>query len=502
MRVDAMLPSHRCSMGVPGLDTVLLGGLPSGHLYLLEGQPGSGKTTLSLQFLMEGVRKGESCLYVTLSETATELREVASSHGWDLHGIDLFELSSVEAVLGEGRSQSVFHSWEVELGETIRLIKQEVERIEPKRVVFDSLSELRLLAQDQFRYRRQVLALKQFFSPRNATVILVDDLTSAGGGRDMQLHSICHGVISLERFALEFGAARRRLQVQKVRGAAFIAGYHDLSIRTGGVEVYPRLVASDHHVEFVNQPMLSGVRHLDELVGGGFLRGTCTLLTGPAGTGKTTLALQYIGEACARGERCQIYEFDERIGTLLRRAETMGLDLQGYMEKGLLHIYQANPAEMSPGEFAWHVTRAVQDKRCSMVVIDSLNGYLSAMPEEKHLLLQMHELLAFLNQSGVTTFLINPQIGLIGMMDADQLNVSYIADTVVLFRFFEANGRIRKAISVVKNRSGKHEDTIRELHIDSQGLRVGEPLTSFRGVLSGVPEFIGNGKPLMESRDA
>jgi len=496
-----MFQPRRCRLGVPGLDTILHGGLPQGRLYLLEGQPGSGKTTISLQFLREGAREGDRCLYITLSETAEELREVASSHGWDLQGIDLFELSSVEGVLGEGRNQSVFHSWEVELGETIRLIKAEIERFEPNRVVFDSLSELRLLAQDPLRYRRQVLALKQFFSPRNTTVLFIDDLTSEGRDRDTHLHSISHGVISLERFALEFGASRRRLQVQKMRGSTFIAGYHDLNILTGGVEVYPRLVAAEHHVDFENSPALSGVPHLDALMGGGFFRGTSTLLTGPAGTGKTTLALQYIGAACARGERCHVYEFDERIGTLIKRAEAMGVDLSGLMKEGLLTITQIDPAEMSPGEFAWRVVRAVQEERCTMVVIDSLNGYLSAMPQEKHLLLQMHELLAFLNQSGVTTFLINPQFGLVGSLDTGQLNVSYIADAVILFRFFEAQGRIRKAISVIKNRSGKHEDTIRELHIDSQGLRVGEALADFRGVLTGAPEFVGDSGPLLEDRD-
>ncbi|WP_201315929.1 ATPase domain-containing protein [Dyella sp. EPa41] len=497
-----MPTSRRCRIGVAGLDTILHGGLPAGRLYLLEGQPGAGKTTLSLQFLLEGVRESERCLYVTLSETAEELREVAASHGWDLQGVDLFELSTIEEVLGENRNQSVFHSWEVELGETIRLIKQEVERLEPTRIVFDSLSELRLLAQDPLRYRRQVLALKQFFAPRNATVLFIDDLTSEGRDRDTHLHSISHGVISLERFTLEFGASRRRLQVQKMRGATFIAGYHDINILTGGVEVYPRLVAAGHHVEFANLPALSGVAHLDALMGGGFLRGTSTLLIGPAGTGKTTLALQYVGAACERGERCQVYEFDERIDTLLKRAEAMEVNLKKHIENGLLEIMQIDPAEMPPGEFASHVFRAVQERQCTMVVIDSLNGYLSAMPQEKHLLLQMHELLAFLNQSGVTTFLINPQYGLVGSMDAGQINVSYIADAVILFRFFEARGRIRKAISVIKNRSGKHEDTIRELFIDSRGLRVGEPLDNFRGVLTGTPEFLGKSGPLMENRDA
>lgn len=497
-----MASTQRCSLGIPGLDTILHGGLPQGRLYLIEGQPGSGKTTLSLQFLMEGVSKGESCLYITLSETTAELKEVATSHGWDLNGIDIFELSSVEEVLGEERNQSIFHSWEVELGETIRLIKQEVERLNPKRVVFDSLSELRLLAQDPLRYRRQVLALKQFFSPRNMTVFFVDDLSSDRRNRDTHLHSISHGVISLERFAMEFGASRRRLQVQKMRGATFIAGYHDLNIQTGGIEVYPRLIAANHHVAFPSQPTPSGIPHLDDLMGGGFLRGTSTLLTGPAGTGKTTLALQYVRAACARGERCHVYEFDERIGTLISRSEAMGVDLSRFIEQGLLSITQVDPAEMSPGEFAWRVFKAVQDDKCGMVVIDSLNGYLSAMPQEKHLLLQMHELLSFLNQSGVTTFLINPQFGLVGSMDTGQINASYIADAVILFRFFEAHGRIRKAISVIKNRIGKHEDTIRELFIDSKGLRVGQPLSNFRGVLTGTPEFVGDSGPLLENRDA
>lgn len=499
-----MSSSTRCSTGNPGLDIVLHGGLPQGHLYLLEGQPGSGKTTLSLQFLLDGVRRGERCLYITLSETADELIEVAASHGWSLDGIELFDLSSVEDVLGNDRNQSVLHSWEVELGETIRLIQQKIEQSSPKRVVFDSLSELRLLAQDSLRYRRQVLALKQFFSPRSITVLLTDDLTGGRTARDTQLHSLSHGVISLERFTLEFGAARRRLQVQKLRGATFIAGYHDLTIQTGGVEVYPRLIASEHQAAFSGEAITSGIAQLDALVGGGILRGTSTLLTGPAGTGKTTLALQYIAAACARGENCHLYEFDERVGTLFNRARSMGIDLEPCVQKGLLNVVQIDPAEMAPGEFAWHVSQAVQKQACKMVVIDSLNGYLAAMPEEKQLILQMHELLAFLSHSGVTTFLINPQFGLVGSMDTGPLSVSYIADAVVLFRFFEAGGRIRKAISVIKNRSGKHEETIRELRIDSRGLQVGEPLVDFQGVLTGTPEFIGKASShsLLESRNA
>ncbi|SEO32159.1 circadian clock protein KaiC [Luteibacter sp. UNC138MFCol5.1] len=495
------MPPKRVSTGTSGLDTILGGGLPANRLYLLEGQPGSGKTTLSLSYLLDGLAKGESCLYVTLSETADELAEVAEAHGWSLEGLHLFELASAEAVLGDGRQQSVLHPWEMELDGTVRLIQTEVERTNPSRIVFDSLSELRLLAQDPLRYRRQVLALKQFFAPRNITVMLVDDLTGEGGGRDAHLHSLCHGVISLERLTLDFGAARRRLQVQKLRGVDFMAGYHDLAIRTGGLEVYPRLIASAYHAPFVGEPVLSGIAELDELLGGGPLRGTSTLLTGPAGSGKTNLALQYVAEACRRGEACAIFEFDERTGTLLTRAESLGLDLRPHIESGLLTLRQMDPAAISPGEFAWTIRRAVEDG-CRILVIDSLNGYFTSMPQEKQLMLQVHELLSFLNQNGVSTILIHPQHGLVGSMSVGDINVSYMADTVILFRFFEAQGRIRKAISVIKNRSGAHEDTIRELRVDDHGLRLSAPLDQFRGVLTGTPQFVGAADALLEQRGA
>jgi circadian clock protein KaiC len=495
-----MTTSSKASTGIAGLDAILHGGLPLNRLYLLEGQPGSGKTTLALQYLREGVRLGERCLYVTLSETTDELVEVAASHGWTLDGIELFELASAEAVLGDGRHQSVLHPWEMELDGTVRLIQAEVERIQPTRVVFDSLSELRLLAQDALRYRRQVLALKQFFAPRSVTVILVDDLTGEGGERDAHLHSLCHGVLSLERFTLDFGAARRRMQVQKLRGVNFVAGYHDLSLLTGGMKIYPRLIASDHHAPFLAEPVASGIAELDGLLGGGPLRGTTTLVTGPAGVGKTNVTLQYVGAALRRGERCCVYEFDERIGTLLTRSRALGNDLQPYIESGLLELIQLDPADISPGEFAWMIREAVEERDCKMLVIDSLNGYVSSMPQEKQLTLQLHEVLSYLSQKGVTTFLINPQHGLVGTMSTGSLNVSHLADTIILFRFFEARGRIRKAISIIKNRGGAHEDTIRELRIDAQGLRLGEPLENFRGVLTGTPEFSGSGESLLEDR--
>lgn len=497
-----MTPPSRTTTGIAGLDSILEGGLPTNRLYLLEGQPGSGKTTLALQYLREGVRLGERCLYITLSETTDELTEVAASHGWTLDGIDLFELAAAEEVLGDGRHQSVLHPWEMELDGTVRLIQAEVERIKPSRVVFDSLSELRLLAQDPLRYRRQVLALKQFFAPRRVTVFLVDDLTGEAGARDAHLHSLCHGVISLERFTLEFGAARRRIQVQKLRGVNFNAGYHDIALRTGGLEVYPRLIASRHHAPFVGEPVPSGLEGLDRLLGGGPLRGTSTLLTGPAGCGKTNVTLQYLGAALRRGERCCVYQFDERIGTLLTRSRALGNDLQPHIDSGLLELVQVDPADIAPGEFAWNVRQAVEERDCRMLVIDSLNGYMSSMPEEKQLLLQLHEVLSYLNQKGVATFLVNPQHGLVGTMSTGSLDVSYIADTIVLFRFFEARGRIRKAISVIKNRGGAHEDTIRELRIDDQGLRLSAPLDNFRGVLTGTPEFEGAGESLLEDRSA
>ncbi len=495
-----MSEGKRISTGTPGLDLVLRGGLTPGRIYLLEGAPGSGKTTLGLQFLMEGVRSGERCLYVTLSETSEELSSIVASHGWSLEGIDLFELSSAEAILGDGRQQTVLHPWEVELGATVDLIEKRVEETNPQRVVFDSLSELRLLAQDPLRYRRQVLSLKQYFAGRNITVVLVDDLTGEHGERDAHLHSISHGVITLERRTLDFGGARRQLQVQKMRGLEFASGYHDVNIERGGLEVFPRLVASEHYSPFVGEPVPSGIPELDLLLGGGPTRGSSVLLTGPAGAGKSSIALKYALTACARGENATVYEFDERIGTLLARTRSMGDDPDSPMAAGCLKVLQVDPAEMAPNEFAWMVRREVEDRGVKVIVIDSLNGYMAAMSEERQLVLQLHELLSYLNQQGVLTLLVNPQHGLVGTMSTGQLNISYVADVVFLFRFFEAGGRLRKAISILKNRSGGHEDSIRELRIDSQGIRLGTPLTDFRGVLTGTPEYLGEIGPLMESR--
>lgn len=491
----------RASTGSPGLDDVLGGGLVANRLYLLEGASGSGKTTLALQFLLEGVARGESCLYVTLSETSEEMWLVAQSHGWTLDGMALFELSSIEPLLGEAGQQTLLHPWELELGSIVKLVTDEVERVGAVRVVFDSLSELRLLTQDPLRYRRQVLAMKQLFAGRNTTVLLVDDITGPYGNRDTHLHSLCHGVITLERLTLDYGAARRRLQVQKMRGIAFMAGYHDFALRAGGVEVFPRLIAAEHRAAFSEQKVPSGLAELDALLSGGPLRGTSMLLTGPVGSGKTSLALQYIVASCRRGESCVIYEFDERVGTLLIRAAALGIDLRPYLLNGLLRVQQVDPAELSPGEFAFMMRGEVEHHGARIILIDSLNGYLSSMPQEQHLILQMHEMLSYLSQRGVLTLLVNPQQGLPGSMRTDGLNVSYIADTVMLLRFFEAEGRIRKAISVIENRGGAHEDTIRELHMGRQGIRIGEPLVEFRGVLTGTPDYVGGRTPLLEDLD-
>lgn len=490
----------RVSTGIKGLDTVLRGGFAPHRLYLVEGAPGSGKTTLALQFLLDGVRRGEPGLYVTLSETAEELNAVAQSHDWDLSALHLFELAAVDEVLGETRDQSVLHPWELELGGTIRLIQEQVEATKPARVVFDSLSELRLLAQDPLRYRRQVLALKQYFAGRKITVLLLDDMSLDASQRDAHLHSLCHGVITLERVTPEFGTALRRVEVQKLRGIDFVSGFHDLRIRRGGLEVFPRLIAAEHHLPFAGDTTSSGVPELDALLAGGPLRGTCTLITGPAGSGKTTIALQYVRAAFERGEASAIFEFDERVGTLLTRAKAMGLDLAEPMDKNLLVLQQVDPSQMSPGEFASRIRDVVERRGCRLVVIDSLNGYMAAMPKTHELILQMHELLSYLNQQGVVTILINPQSGLVGTMSTGTLNVSYVADTVMLTRYFEAEGRIRKAISIIKNRGGAHEDSIRELRIDKQGVRLSEPLVEFRGVMTGTPEYVGSREPLIEDR--
>lgn len=489
----------RISTGVAGLDAILEGGIAPNRLYLVEGMPGAGKTTLALQFLLEGHARGERGLYVTLSETAEELNTVIASHGWTLEGIDVFDLSAAEAALRPDREMTLLHPWEVELGETVKLITDEAERVGAVRVVFDGLSEMRLLAQDGLRFRRQVLALKQFFAARGVTVLLLDDRVSSKGEADLQ-HSLCHGVVSLDRVTLDFGAARRRVEVVKMRGAHYREGWHDYVIRPGGLDVFPRLIASEqHHVPFAGEPVPSGLTELDSMFDGGMLRGTCTFLSGPAGTGKTTLAVQYVYSAAERGEHAAIYEFDERAGTLFTRTAALGLDLQPHIKAGRIFLRQVDPAELSPGEFIQMIRHNVERDNTRLLVIDSLNGYLATMPQERELVLQLHELLSFLNQRGVLTLLVSPQTGLLGDMQST-VNVSYIADAIILLRFFEASGHVRKAISILKNRGGRHEDTIRELRIDTSGLRIGEVLQGFQGVLTGTPTYVGAAGSLLEDR--
>ena len=487
---EAAQSQARLATGSVGLDRVLDGGLPANRLYLVEGDPGSGKTTLALQFLIEGAARGEAVLYVTLSETKEELTAVAASHGWSLAGIDLHELVPPEDALRAEEQYTIFHPSEVELGDTTKAIIEEVERIEPRRVVFDSLSEMRLLSRDPLRYRRQILALKQYFSGRQCTVLLLDDRTSTDA--DLQVQSIAHGVIALEHIALDYGAERRRLRVTKLRGSRFRGGFHDFTIKTGGVEVYPRLVAADHRGEFTPEAVSSDVPQLDSLLGGGLDRGTSTLIMGPAGSGKSSLAAQFVAAAAGRDERAATFIFDEGIATYLKRADGLCCGLRAQIEAGRVTVQQVDPAELSPGEFAHNVRVAVEHEGAGVIVIDSLNGYLQAMPDERFLTAQMHELLTYLNQRGVVTIIVMAQHGFMGTAMNSPVDVSYLADTVVLLRYFEAAGAIRRAVSVVKKRTGAHEDTIRELRLSAGGITVGKPLSEFHGVLTGVPSYVGS----------
>lgn len=489
----------RMSTGIAGLDVILEGGFPSERVYLIEGEPGAGKTTLALQFLLEGVRSGEAGLYITLSETKEELTSVAESHGWSLDGFHIYELVPPEDVLKPESQYTIFHPAEIELGEATSAVLEEVERIKPRRVVFDSLSEMRLLAREPLRFRRQILALKQFFAGRRTTVLLLDDI--AFGSLDLQVRSIAHGVISLEHLAIEYGTERRRLQVVKLRGSRFRGGYHDFKIETGGLNIFPRLVASEHRFEFVRETIQSGVPELDTLLGGGLDRGTSTLILGPAGCGKSTLAAQFVAEAASRGEHCAAFIFDELKETLISRTAGMGIPMGMHLDEGYLTIQQIDPAELSPGEFADTVRRSIERDKARIVVIDSLNGYLNAMPDERYLTVQMHELLTYLNQQGVVTIMVMAQHGFLGAMMATPVDVSYLADCVLMLRYFEAHGAVHRALSVVKKRTGKHEQTIRELEITSKGVRVGRPLTEFRGVLTGVPLYDGVKNQLSEDTD-
>jgi circadian clock protein KaiC len=487
------------STGVPGLDNILAGGLARERVYLLEGSPGTGKTTTAMSFLRAGAERGEKTLYITLSETEEELRDTARSHGWQLDGIDIFELVPPESLLDEQQQQSLLYSSDLELGETTRMIFEAVERAQPRRVVIDSLSEIRLLAQSSLRYRRQVLALKHYFAKRGATVLLLDDLTTET--LDKTVHSVAHGVVRLEELAPEYGAERRRVRVIKYRGRKFRGGFHDFTIRTGGLEIYPRLVSAEHKSDFDRSPLPSGIEGLDGVLGGGVERGSSCLILGPAGTGKSLMALYFILSAIQRGEKAALFAFDEELGLLFDRTLAFGIDLEALRASGSLIIQQIDAAELSPGEFTARVRNCVDNQGIRTVVIDSLNGYQAAMPEENFLILHIHELLQYLNRQGATTFLTVAQHGLVGEMKAP-VDVTYLADTVILLRYFEALGEVRRALSVIKKRSGRHEKTIREFDIADGGLTVGAPLSDFHGVLRGVPNFVGQGSGLMGDASA
>ena len=483
---------RRVSTGSEGLDDILGGGLDANRMYLYEGRPGTGKTTIALQFLLAGVKLGEPVLYITLSETERELSLVAKRHGWSLDGIDIFELVPPEITLDPARELTILHPAEIELSETTNLIFEKIAALNPTRIVFDSLSELRLLAQNPLRYRRQVLALKHFFAARDCTVVLLDDLSSAEN--DLQLHSISHGVINLEQLAIDYGAERRRLRVMKMRGIEFRGGYHDFTIRKGGLRIYPRLIAAEHHSKFVGDYTASGNAELDLLLGGGLERGTNALFIGAAGVGKSSLALSFALAAARRGEHSVLFAFDEGRGTLEARARSIGFPLDEAMESGLLRFQQVDPAELSPGEFAANVRASVEEDGARVVIIDSLNGYLHAMPDERFLILQMHELLSYLAQQGVLTILVLAQHGLVGPMETP-LDISYLSDAVVMLRYFEVAGSVRRALSVVKKRSGSHEHTIREFRLGPGGISLGPPLKQFSGIFAGTPLYIGEQEP-------
>ncbi|UVF21522.1 circadian clock protein KaiC [Microvirga terrae] len=496
---DKPQPSPRARTGVAGLDDILVGGLSPGHVYLLEGSPGTGKTTIALQFLLEGAKIGETGLYITMSETEQELREGAASHGWTIGGdVEVFELVPPENLLDDEHQQSLLYSSDLELGETTKAVFEAIDRAQPVRIVIDSLSEIRLLAQSSLRYRRQILAMKHYFARQGATVLMLDDLTT--DTNDKTVHSLAHGVIRLEGLTPNYGAERRRLRVIKYRGQSFRGGFHDFIIAEGGVQVFPRLISSEHKTGFDRHVLTSGIGELDTLLGGGIEQGSSTLIMGPAGAGKSLLAVQFAVAAAARGEKAALFIFDEELGLLKDRTRLMGIDLDALCASGHLFIEQVDAAELSPGEFAHRVRARIDRDSVKTVVIDGLNGYQAAMPDEQFLTLHIHELLQYLNRQGASTFLTVAQHGLVGDMKSP-VDVTYLADTVILLRYFEAFGQVRRAISVIKKRFGTHENTIREIRIDTKGIAVGEPLTGFQGVLRGTPVLAeGNRSRLLEDR--
>jgi circadian clock protein KaiC len=485
-----MITNDLTPTGIPGLDTILNGGLPSERTYLIQGSPGAGKTTMSLQFLLEGVKQCERCLYITLSESREELEGAARSHGWSLEALALVELSVIEDLLEPKSQTTLFKPAEVDLHRTMDRILAEVEKAQAQRIVFDSLTELRLLCQDPLRFRRQLLALKQRLQKKHATVLLLDDRSV--NADDLQVQSIVHGVISLERMDTGYGTERRHLRVDKLRGVDMSTGYHDYTIVRGGCRIFPRLVAAEHPRTLARRikpsPMSSGVNEIDTMLGGGVQRGSSLLLIGGAGTGKSSIATSFLSKAAKEGEKATLWSFEETTDIFFDRAAGLQLDMEPAAAAGKLAIHQVDPAEITPGELAQSVRHEVE-AGVKLVVIDSLSGYLNAMPEERHLHLHLHELLSFLNQQGVVTILTLAQHGLIGSLQST--DVSYLADAVMMLRFFEAHGDVKKAISVIKKRTGGHQTSIREFSFSETGLRVGPPLKEFQGVVTGTPTFHG-----------
>ena len=491
MKTQNNASANFLSTGIPGLDNILGGGLTRDRIYLIEGEPGTGKTTTGLQFLVEGAKQGESVVYITLAETTAELQGVAQSHGWSMDGIHIREVLPSENLLKPEAQYTMFHPSEVEMGTTTQLILSVIETRKPTRVVIDSLSELQLLADTPWRYRRQVLALKQFFASRSCTVMLLDDRTAVG--IDLQVRSIAHGVITLAQSVKDYGAERRRVRVVKYRGMAFRGGMHDYDIQHGGIRVYPRLVAAESRFMGKREQLKSGLAELDTLLGGGLEEGTSTLVAGPPGTGKSSLACQFVSAAASRGQTSAMFLFEEATNNLLNRADGLGLNVRRAYDSGLLRIQQIDPAELSPGEFAAGVCGAADDG-CKVIVIDSINGYLNAMPDERFLTTHLHELLTYLGQRGVVTILVGVQQGMLGGQMSTSVDASYLADNVMMLRYFEHDGEVKQAVSVFKKRGSLHERSIRQFSMSENGIHVGAPLRGFRGILTGVPVYIGNGQ--------
>lgn len=486
--------SSCCSFGVDGLDSILKGGLPRNRLYLVQGAPGVGKTTMALQFLLEGLKHKERGFYIALSETKEELQQISQSHGWSLDGLEILELADVEQQLDTLAQDTLFRPSEVDLNRTAEYLIRQIERVKPARMVLDSLAEFRLMAETPLRYRRQILALKQFLATQQVTVLLLDD---AVGERDLQVQSVAHGVIFMEMVPFEYGVERRRLKISKLRGLNFRAGYHDFIIRPGGLDVFPRLVAAEHVGDYSESKICSGIGPLDATLDGGLDTGTSNLIVGPAGTGKSSIAMQFATSAAQKGLRSCFFTFDENLKVLLKRSESLGMQVRPHLESGALELGQIDPGSLTPGQFIDHLHKAALRSKVGIVVIDSLNGYMNAMPNERSLNIQLHELLTFLGQQGIVTILTLAQQGLMGPMSSP-VDLTYLADTVVLLRFFEAAGRVKKAMSITKKRSGKHEDTIREYRFGPTGIVVGEPLTEFHGVLTGVPTFTGKADKMLK----